>query len=171
MRPSTEWGYLVYSISSLIMTGIVALIVGLCIGMLISRRLSPDSRKQRELERSLDRLLQQQKDYQHGVVEHFTDTSKLLGKLAESYRDVHNHLATGAGTLCNDESGSILRRIPDDSLIEPGSNPGLEAAEPPRDYAPKVSPHATGVLNEEFGLDKRPEEPLIIEDTTVPKQA
>ena len=160
-----------YSISSLLITGIVALIAGLCTGIFLSRRLSPDSRKQRELERSLDRLLQQQKDYQHNVVEHFTDTSKLLGKLAESYRDVHNHLATGAGTLCNDDNGSILRRIPDDSLAELGTSPSLEAVEPPRDYAPKVSPHATGVLNEEFGLDKQPEEPLIIEDTTVPKQA
>ena len=171
MQPSTEWGYLVYSISSVFITGIVALIAGLCIGVLISRRLNPDSRKQRELERSLDRLLQQQKDYQHGVVEHFTDTSKLLGKLAESYRDVHNHLATGAGTLCNDDSGSILRRIPDDSPGEPGASPGLEAVEPPRDYAPKLSPHATGVLNEEFGLDKQPEEPLIIEGTVVPREA
>ena len=97
-----------YSISSLLITGILALVAGLCLGMLISRRLSPDVRKQRELERSLDRLLQQQKDYQQEVVEHFTDTSKLLGKMAESYRDVHNHLATGAGTLCNDEGGNIL---------------------------------------------------------------
>ena len=172
MQPPTEWGYLVYSISSLLITCIVALIVGLCMGMLLSRRLNPDNRKQRELERSLDRLLQQQKDYQHGVVEHFTDTSKLLGKLAESYRDVHNHLATGAGTLCDDDSGSILRRIADDSVAEPGTNPGLEAVEPPRDYAPKLSPHATGVLNEEFGLDKQPEEePLVIEDAVVPREA
>jgi hypothetical protein len=171
MPPSTEWGNLVYSISSVFITGIVALIAGLCIGMLISRRLNPDNRKQRELERSLDRLLQQQKDYQHGVVEHFTDTSKLLGKLAESYRDVHNHLATGAGTLCDDDSGSILRRIPDDSVDETGTSPGLEAVEPPRDYAPKLSPHVTGVLNEEFGLDKESEETLIIDDTVVPREA
>ena len=160
-----------YSISSLLITGIVALVAGLCLGMLISRRLSPDVRKQRELERSLDRLLQQQKDYQQEVVEHFTDTSKLLGKMAESYRDVHNHLATGAGTLCNDEGGNILHRIADDSLVEPGTIPGLEAVEPPRDYAPKLSPHATGVLNEEFGLEKKPEDSLIIEEIVVPKEA
>jgi uncharacterized membrane-anchored protein YhcB (DUF1043 family) len=160
----------VYSISSLLITGIVALVVGLGLGMFVSRRLSPDSRKQRELERSLDRLLQQQKDYQHEVVEHFTDTSKLLGKMAESYRDVHNHLATGAGTLCNDEGGSILPRIADDSPARPGTDPDIEAVEPPRDYAPKLSPHATGVLNEEFGLEKKPEEALVIEEV-LPKQA
>lgn len=160
------------SSSSLLFTGIVALIIGLGLGMLISRRLTPDSRKQRELERSLDRLLQQQKDYQHNVAEHFTDTAKLLSTLAESYRDVHNHLATGASTLCDDEAGNILRRIPDDSLAESGAAPDLEAVEPPRDYAPKPSPHATGVLNEEFGLDKQQaEEPIIIEETIIPKQA
>ncbi len=85
-----------YSISSLLITGIVALVIGVGFGMFVSRRLSPDSRKQRELERSLDRLLQQQKDYQHEVAEHFIDTAKLLNNLAESYRDVHNHLANGA---------------------------------------------------------------------------
>jgi hypothetical protein len=33
--------------------------------------------------------------------------------------------------------------------------PDPESMQPPLDYAPKVSPHETGVLNEEFGLEKR----------------
>ena len=162
-----------YSINTLLLTGIVTLVVGLALGLLISRRMSPDNRKQRELERSLDRLLQQQKDYQHEVVEHFTDTSKLLNNLAESYRDVHNHMATGANALCDDEAGNILRKIPDGSLSEYSAKPELETVQPPRDYAPKPSPHATGVLNEEFGLERMPEpvEPLIIEEEEVPRQA
>jgi uncharacterized membrane-anchored protein YhcB (DUF1043 family) len=163
----------VYSIDTLLLTGIVTLAVGLAVGLLLSRRLNPDNRKQRELERSLDRLLQQQKDYQHEVVEHFTDTSKLLNNLAESYRDVHNHLAAGASALCDDQAGNILSKIPDDSLSEFSSKSELDAVEAPRDYAPKPSPHATGVLNEEFGLERMPEAPevLIIEEEEVPRQA
>jgi hypothetical protein len=132
--------------------------VGAGLGVLIGRRLSVDGRKQRELERSVDKLLQQQKDYQHEVVAHFTDTSKLLNNLAESYRDVHNHLARGASNLCADEAGAILRPIPDASLshVTAATEPAPDAVKPPLDYAPKGSPYATGVLNEEFGLDDAP---------------
>jgi uncharacterized membrane-anchored protein YhcB (DUF1043 family) len=137
------------------MATLAALIVGLGVGVILSRRLSNDGRKQRDLERSVDQLLQQQKDYQHEVVEHFTDTAKLLNNLAESYRDVHNHLATGASALCEDEAGTILQRIPDTPLSQISAAPDSEAMQPPLDYAPKESPHATGVLNEEFGLEKR----------------
>jgi uncharacterized membrane-anchored protein YhcB (DUF1043 family) len=161
----------VYSTSTLFLSALVALLIGLGAGALFSRRMSTDNRKQRELERSLDRLAQQQKDYQHEVVEHFTDTAKLLNNLAESYRDVHNHLATGASNLCDDEAGLILRRIPETSMTELAGEPDAEAMQPPLDYAPKASPYATGVLNEEFGLDKQEGESEIIEEPVVPGQA
>ena len=160
-----------YSTSTLLLSVLVALLVGLGAGALFSRRMSTDSRKQRELERSLDRLLQQQKDYQHEVVEHFTDTEKLLNNLAESYRDVHNHLATGASNLCDDEAGLILRRIPKSSMAKLAGEPDPEAVQPPLDYAPKPSPYATGVLNEEFGLDKQPGEAEVIEEAVISEQA
>jgi len=164
----------VYTLSTLLLAAVFALIVGLAAGTLLSRRLSSDGRKQRELEQSLDQLLQQQKDYQHEVVEHFTDSARLLSKLAESYRDVHNHLASGADNLCDDQTGEILPRIPDNSATQVGSKSGLESAQPPLDYAPKVSPHATGVLNEEFGLDKKlaqTDEIDTIANSPLPKQA
>ncbi len=161
------------SISTLILVAIGALVAGLGTGLLYSRRLSPDTRKQRELERSLERLLQQQKDYRHEVAEHFTDTAKLLNNLAESYRDVHNHLAGGAGELCNDQAGTILRRLPAGSMAELAAEPDLDGVQAPLDYAPKVSPHAPGVLNEDFGLDKQAEpaeQTQVPEEMVIPKQ-
>jgi uncharacterized membrane-anchored protein YhcB (DUF1043 family) len=149
----------VYDFETLLLSGAIALIVGIVLGVLFTRLLSADSRKQRDLERSVDRLLQQQKDYQHQVVEHFTDTAALLNNLAESYRDVHNHLAKGATALCDDESGSILRPIPETPIAQITGEPDLASVQPPRDYAPKASPYATGVLNEEFGLDKSKQPP------------
>jgi uncharacterized membrane-anchored protein YhcB (DUF1043 family) len=149
----------VYDFETLLLAGAIALTVGIVLGILFTRLLSADSRKQRDLERSVDRLLQQQKDYQHQVVEHFTDTAALLNNLAESYRDVHNHLAKGATALCDDESGSILRPIPETPIAQITGEPDLGSVQPPRDYAPKASPYATGVLNEEFGLDKSKQSP------------
>lgn len=148
-----------YDSETLILSGVIALIVGVALGILFTKRLSADSRKQRDLERSVDQLLQQQKDYQHQVVEHFTGTAALLNNLAESYRDVHNHLAKGATALCADETGSILRAIPDTPIAQITGEPDPASVQPPLDYAPKASPYATGVLNEEFGLNKRDQSP------------
>jgi uncharacterized membrane-anchored protein YhcB (DUF1043 family) len=148
----------VYSFSNVFLTAVIALLAGGGIGFLLSRQMSADIKKTRELERNVDRLLKQQRDYQHGVTEHFTDTAKLLNTLAESYRDVHNHLATGAASLCNDNSASILGRIPDGSMLQLTEAPNLEAIQPPLDYAPKSSPYETGMLNEEFGLEKPAQE-------------
>ncbi|MCZ6829477.1 MAG: DUF1043 family protein [Gammaproteobacteria bacterium] len=142
-----------YSTNTLLLAILVALLAGAAVGALLSRRLSPDSQKHRELERNLDRLLQQQKDYQHEVVEHFSDTAKLLGNLAVSYRDVHNHLAHGATKLSGGHQ-TELQPIPEASIAQLGANRGLEDMQQPLDYAPKSSPHETGMLNEEFGLDK-----------------
>jgi uncharacterized membrane-anchored protein YhcB (DUF1043 family) len=150
----------VYELDSPLIAALIALIVGAVLGALLTRRLSSNGRKQRELERNVDRLLQQQKDYQHQVVEHFTDTAKLLNNLADSYRDVHNHLAKGASTLCDDETGDILPPIQESPIAQiTGGDTGEQESspvQPPLDYAPKPSPNTPGVLNEEFGLDKRP---------------
>jgi uncharacterized membrane-anchored protein YhcB (DUF1043 family) len=150
----------VYSANTLILAVIVALLLGLGIGALISRRLSPDTRRQRELERDLERVLEQQRDYQVEVSEHFADTGKLLGTLAESYRNVHNHLAEGAGRLAGGNTDAQLTPLPDFSTGNAPVAAVSEGFQPPLDYAPKVSPHEPGMLNEEFGLDKIEPEPI-----------
>ena len=146
-----------YDDSTMILACAAALLLGALIGILVSRQLSPAGKKQRDLERNLDRLLQQQKDYQHEVAEHFTDTAKLLNNLAESYRDVHNHLAAGASALCDDHGQTILQKMPDASLAQLSEEPDLANLQQPLDSAPKSSPYQTGMLNEEFGLEKKPQ--------------
>lgn len=149
-----------YSANNLILAVIVALVVGLGIGALIGRRASPDTRKQRELERDLERVLEQQRDYQMEVSEHFADTGKLLGTLAESYRNVHNHLAEGASRLADSNQDAQLTPLPDFSAANVTNAAATEKYQQPLDYAPKASPSEPGMLNEEFGLDKIEPEPI-----------
>jgi hypothetical protein len=146
-----------YSLEILIAAGAVLLILGLAIGMLLGRRTSTAGQKYREVERKLDEVLQDKKAYEDEVVEHFSDTAKLLNNLTESYRDVHNHLAKGAATLCLGEGPVLLDRLEDgrDSAEIPAH---LADIQPPLDYAPKTSPDEKGMLNEEFGLDRQPVE-------------
>ena len=92
--------------------------------------------------------------YEDEVVGHFTETATLLNRLTEQYRDVHNHLARGADTLCQGRgpvSLGQLGRSHDESEIPAY----LADIRPPLDYAPKTSPEEKGMLNEEFGIDRR----------------
>ncbi len=148
----------VISLGTLIMMGAAVLIMGLVIGVVFGRSTSPAGQKYRDVERKLDQILQDKKAYEDEVVEHFTDTAKLLNNLTESYRDVHNHLAKGAATLCQGEGPISLDRLEDGR--DPAEIPAdLADIHPPLDYAPKTSPDEKGMLNEEFGRERKPTEP------------
>jgi len=139
-----------------LLIGGALLIVGLAIGTLLGRRISPQSQKSRDVERKLDQVLQDKKAYEDEVVEHFTDTAKMLNSLTESYRDVHNHLAKGAAELCQGQGPVIMGRLGNDAASAeiPAQLAGIQ---PPLDYAPKTSPDEKGMLNESFGLERKEE--------------
>ena len=142
-----------------IIGGAVLLLLGLGIGMLLGRRSSPQSQKNRDVERKLDQVLQDKKAYEDEVVEHFTDTAKMLNTLTESYREVHKHLAKGAAELCQEQGPVVMGKLEDgrDTAEIPAQ---LADIQPPLDYAPKTSPDEKGMLNESFGLERnKPAEP------------
>ncbi len=158
-----------YNLTILIAGGALLLLLGIGLGMLLGRRTSLAALKQREAERKLDQLLQDKQAYEDEVVEHFTDTAKLLNQLTERYRDVHNHLARGADRLCHGRGPVALGR-----LGETGDNseipPQLADVRPPLDYAPRTSPDAKGMLAEEFGIERgKPAVPEPEQDITPPK--
>ena len=142
-----------YSLTILVATGAITLLVGLGIGLLLGRRTSADGQRLRETERQLDQLTQDKRAYEEEVVKHFTQTAELLNTLTDSYRNVHNHLASGAETLCH-EGGPValghLQGRADDAEIPAH----LARIQPPLDYAPKSSPEEKGMLNEEFGIER-----------------
>ncbi|MEZ5568206.1 MAG: DUF1043 family protein [Halioglobus sp.] len=145
----------VYSLEVLIICAIVLLLAGLAIGLLVGRRTSSAGQKYREVERKLDQVLQDKKRYEDDVVEHFTETAQLLNSLTESYRQVHNHLAKGASTLCQGEGPIALDHVA--GSRDPEDIPAdLVPIRPPLDYAPKSSPDEKGMLNEEFGIERQP---------------
>lgn len=155
----------VYSLNILLLSGGALLLVGLGLGTLLGRSMSPQGQKNRELESKLDQALQEKKAYEDEVVEHFSNTASLINKMTESYRDVHNHLAAGASTLCQDQGPISL-----ESIAAPASETEIPAnladVQPPLDYAPKSSPNETGMLNEEFGLEKVKTEVPDVEEPT-----
>lgn len=143
-----------FNLTILIVAGIALLGVGLALGMLLGRRTSPAAVKQREAERKLDQLLQDKQAYEDEVVEHFSETAKLLNGLTERYRDVHNHLAQGADRLCQGRGPVAIGRLGGSDADDAEIPAELADIRPPLDYAPKASPDAKGMLAEEFGIER-----------------
>lgn len=143
-----------YDLSIVIAGAAAGLVVGLGLGLLLGKRSSPAGQKHREVERQLDQVLQDKKAYEDDVVEHFSETAQLLNQLTNSYRSVHNHLANGAADLCQGNGPVALDQI--GTNRDPAEIPQhLADIQPPLDYAPKTSPDEKGMLNEEFGLDRK----------------
>lgn len=136
---------------------ILGLLAGIGIGGLLALWFTPAQQRSRDLARLLDEKTDELKNYQQDVTTHFSKTASLLGDLANSYRDVHNHLAQGAQQLCPTQLGArpILSRL---TGADDDDRPLVTAqASPPLDYAPRSSnPYQQGTLSEGFGLEKKP---------------
>lgn len=144
-----------YSLEILVAAGAALAILGLVLGWMIGRSTSATVKKNRDLALKLDQVMQDKKAYEDDVVEHFTETARLLNNLTDKYRDVHNHLAQGAANLCQGAGPVSLERP--EGRTDPGGIPAdLAYVQPPLDYAPKTSPDEKGMLNEEFGIERTP---------------
>ncbi|MGH1485674.1 MAG: YhcB family protein [Cellvibrionaceae bacterium] len=146
-----------FSLTTLAIVGAAALLVGCILGSLLSRTLSPQQQKARTLETKLQEAEQQLKEYQQEVTDHFAETSKLVNNLTQSYRDVHEHLASDALKLANvDISRQLLSNANGDDTLLGDTSINEEDFQPPKDWAPKT-PGAEGTLSEGYGLKESEE--------------
>lgn len=145
--------------------GIACFALGAIVGAALHKIFASDQNKTRNLEKLLHQKQDEAKNYEHEVKKHFTETSHLLKQLAESYRDMHNHLATGAQKLCDDDSSMpIMQQLPELETADIQTNERRNIA-PPLDYAPKSTPYDRGTLNEDYDLEKVKLEEKPINDT------
>lgn len=129
--------------------------IGAAVGALFFSRFSPQTQKNQELEKHLHQAQDELKGYQLEVTQHFAETAQLLKKMAESYRDVHNHLANGANTLSKDGNGlPMMKKLPEIDTITGISSDDTPRVAPPLDYAPKTTPYDRGTLDEDYQLEK-----------------
>lgn len=110
-----------------------ALLLGALIGYLVSRHFSAGGRHD---DRKLQQVEDEHRHYRYEVTDHFNKTADMLAQLATSYREMHNHLAQGAQSLCDPAAVRALQALPDDeatrSVPRTASGSAIEA---PRDYA------------------------------------
>lgn len=131
------------------------LAIGVVVGVVVASRLNNSPSRVRELENQIRGLKENHREYQDSVSDHFSMTAELVQHMTESYRDVYQHLASGAQDLCSAEVASKLLPTDSDAVFDTAS--GSEEEQdliPPRDYATKLSPDQKGALSEDFGIAK-----------------
>lgn len=129
------------------------LLIGAALGHLFSKKVNSGEKSVRDLEQKLAKTEQDLRRYQQEVTEHFVTTSHLTTNIAQSYRQMHEHLASSAMRLASPEVGRQLLKSggSDFGLLDSNGNPLLDLSdiEVPRDYAPSVP---GGILREDYGL-------------------
>lgn len=124
--------------TSTLLIAFACLLAGAGLGAFFTRRFSPQERERRELAESLHRQEAEAAAYQQQVTAHFIKTSELVNNLAQSYREVHQHLALSATHLANPEVGRSLLNAGTGQLeLNLDAKSQVRTLEPPRDYSTK----------------------------------
>jgi uncharacterized membrane-anchored protein YhcB (DUF1043 family) len=133
--------------------------IGGATGYFISRQLK--DKRTRELEEKLAATRTELADYRGEVNQHFLKTSLLVGKLTNNYREVYEHLATGAQKLCNEKPGTPKLDLPDTNILPTTESADSErpAIEQASENAIEASPGAG--LETQATTDKAVEEPPV----------
>lgn len=89
--------------------------IGGATGFFISRQMK--DKRTLELEEKLAATRTELADYRGEVNQHFLKTSLLVSKLTNDYREVYEHLATGAQKLCNEKPRTQKLDLPDTKIL------------------------------------------------------
>lgn len=141
--------------------GIASFLVGSAAGALLFRHFRSDEARVKELELRLQALSEEHENYKSNVHSHFNSSAKLLNEMTESYRNVYQHMANGAQTLCPDYISSQLSLSSEaKALLNTEGLTGMDSknshanAVPPLDYAARPSAEKKGSLAEDYGFEK-----------------
>ncbi|MBL1277542.1 MAG: DUF1043 family protein [Ectothiorhodospiraceae bacterium] len=98
-----------------LMSSAIIFVVGGGIGYFTARQIKDKHTLQ--LEEDLQTAQSSLKDYQGNVNRHFLKTSLLFNKLTDNYREVYEHLATGAQSLCNEKPDTAALNLPEAKIL------------------------------------------------------
>jgi len=123
--------------TSIWLIGVLGFLVGILLGSIITYLLVARNRKTHELQLELNQLTERFTEYRDQVTQHFMRTSELVQEMTRSYRDVYEHLASGAQNLCGDteERWQLGHRDTGEKLAdESDRDSGLAGADDEADY-------------------------------------
>jgi len=150
------------------MGGAIVFAIGGGAGFFIARQIK--DKRTLELEQQLLATQSKLTEYQGEVNRHFLKSSLLFNKLTDNYREVYEHLATGAQKLCNEKPITTALDLPDTKILSAAvsATTGVEAiteekpepavavpefAETKHQAPDQMTREATGELTEHLGVE------------------
>ena len=100
-------------------SGAIVFAVGGGAGFFTARQIK--DKRTLELEQQLEATQGKLTEYQDDVNRHFLKTSLLFNKLTDNYREVYDHLATGAQKLCTDKPHTTALDLPTVKILSTAS--------------------------------------------------
>lgn len=136
------------------LSGLLCVLVGIVLGALLYKFFRSDETRVRQLEEQLQTLSDEYENYKKDVHAHFGDSAQLLNRLTESYKDVYQHLAQGARTLCPEYIAAQITQATAANSMPPVENIHQRLAadskvilSPPLDYAMPEQRQAPSLLS------------------------
>lgn len=108
---------------------VVSLLIGFSLGLIFSRLFPAGKEEKIALEEKLKEKEEELAKYQSDVSTHFAKTADLVNNLTDSYKAVHQHLASGVQNLCPENTGERLVHTPapqlESNTTAPSENPDI----------------------------------------------
>ena len=104
---------------------VISLLIGFSLGLIFSRLIPAGQEEKKELEQTLKEKEAELAKYKEDVSTHFSKTADLVNNLTDSYKSVHQHLASGVQALCTDETEGKLVYKPSHKLEAKTENPDI----------------------------------------------
>jgi uncharacterized membrane-anchored protein YhcB (DUF1043 family) len=133
------------------LNGLITVTAICAISFIIGRLTSVGRKDVKRLETELDQSREELKKYRSQVTSHFQETARRVNAMTESYRNVHEHLAQGAQSLCDKSDApelmNELNRNPmlsDQTIEELIADPEASATE--AETAAEIDPAPEAVM-------------------------
>lgn len=139
------------------LSAIIIFALGGVAGYLAARQ--TQSQHTRRLEDELSRIKLDNSTYRAQVERHFLKTSTLFSKLTENYREVYEHLAYGAQTLCKEKPNLSALNLPRSSIL-----PEVETRSQWTPSAPAEKTPPTRSLPEVYDIEERTPYDVVVEE-------
>lgn len=142
------------------MGGAIVFALGGGAGYMIARQIKDE--RTRQLEQQLEQARQEMDSYRGDVNQHFLKTSLLLSKLTDNYREVYEHLATGAQRLCKDKPHTPELKLSSETILPAAAGLSLDhAAEENLGAETTTATHqlAENAHQDEIAIEEPMEEP------------
>lgn len=120
--------------------GLIGLVVGVIVGVIATRFGSRKLRDQHALQYELEKTKDELKEFKLELNQHFSRSSELLENMSQNYRDLYQHMSSGATTLLPEQTAK------ENAFIWQQAENRTDKDQPPLEMPRDYSEQASGLL-------------------------